>query len=616
MSDLLGIGASGVRAYQTALTVVGSNISNASTTGYVRRDVQLSESLVSSAGGVANLTRSGGGGVDVGAVTRAWDQFKAADVRTASSDVASSDTSVTYLTRIQGALSSGGTSAALTTFFDSAQALAADPTSIADRTQLLSDAGSVAQAFQGTAASLADVKGDILTDAQTSVDTLNGLSANLAQLNSAIASAKGGTTQQAALFDQRDQFIDQIGSLAAVSVDYGADGTATVRLNGATGPTLVSGVNASRLDVSGSATGTLAFTLRTGNTDPQAVSVAGGALAGLVDSATQAANASATLDTLANGFAQAVNGVQGDGVDLDGHAGGAMFTTGYATATPMAGTSGAASIQVTLAANATPAAGGYAAVWDAGNSQWTLSRADGSAQVAGTGTLSLDGVSVALGGAPAAGDGYTIATGSGAAGLSTTSLSARGVAAASPWTVDTPSSNAGTGAVTASTSGTPAASTFQVSYSAGTVTIADPASGTVLGTAAFVAGQAVTAGGVTFTLTGQPEDGDSFTVAPTGTGSRSNANLANLTAIRQSGDYETRADTLLNQTATTLAAKQALASAQGAIRDNAVAARDDASGVNLDQEAVDLLKFQQAYQASSKVIQTARDTFQSILNIN
>ncbi|MGL4301482.1 MAG: flagellar basal body rod C-terminal domain-containing protein, partial [Sphingomonas sp.] len=53
-----------------------------------------------------------------------------------------------------------------------------------------------------------------------------------------------------------------------------------------------------------------------------------------------------------------------------------------------------------------------------------------------------------------------------------------------------------------------------------------------------------------------------------------------------------------------------------AIRDNAVAARDAVSGVNLDSEAVDLLRFQQAYQASSRVIQVARDTLQSILDIH
>ena len=66
--------------------------------------------------------------------------------------------------------------------------------------------------------------------------------------------------------------------------------------------------------------------------------------------------------------------------------------------------------------------------------------------------------------------------------------------------------------------------------------------------------------------------------------------------------------------ATTLAARRSVAAAQATIHDNAVAARDTVSGVNLDEEAVDLIRFQQAYNASSRIIQVARETFQSILD--
>ena len=68
--------------------------------------------------------------------------------------------------------------------------------------------------------------------------------------------------------------------------------------------------------------------------------------------------------------------------------------------------------------------------------------------------------------------------------------------------------------------------------------------------------------------------------------------------------------------AAALQQRRVVADAQGAIRDNAAAARDAVSGVDLDTEAVDLIRFQQAYQASSRVIQVARETFQSILAID
>ena len=73
--------------------------------------------------------------------------------------------------------------------------------------------------------------------------------------------------------------------------------------------------------------------------------------------------------------------------------------------------------------------------------------------------------------------------------------------------------------------------------------------------------------------------------------------------------------TLVSANAAALQNRNTVAAAQSAIHDGAVTARDAVSGVDLDTEAVDLLRFQQAYSASSRVIQAARDTFQSILDI-
>lgn len=73
--------------------------------------------------------------------------------------------------------------------------------------------------------------------------------------------------------------------------------------------------------------------------------------------------------------------------------------------------------------------------------------------------------------------------------------------------------------------------------------------------------------------------------------------------------------TLQSSNGSALAARKTIAEAQGAIRDSAVDARDASAGVNLDQEAVNLMKFQQAYQASSRVIQVARETFDTLFAI-
>ena len=89
-----------------------------------------------------------------------------------------------------------------------------------------------------------------------------------------------------------------------------------------------------------------------------------------------------------------------------------------------------------------------------------------------------------------------------------------------------------------------------------------------------------------------------------------------LEAARTAGGYEAGLTGLTAGNAAALQQRRVVAEAHGAIRDNAAAARDAVSGVDLDTEAVDLIRFQQAYQASSRVIQVARETFQSILGIN
>jgi flagellar hook-associated protein 1 len=66
-----------------------------------------------------------------------------------------------------------------------------------------------------------------------------------------------------------------------------------------------------------------------------------------------------------------------------------------------------------------------------------------------------------------------------------------------------------------------------------------------------------------------------------------------------------------NMSQQALVAKDALT----VVYDQAVEARDGISGVSLDEEAANLIRFQQAYQASAKVMQTASTLFDSILAV-
>jgi flagellar hook-associated protein FlgK len=51
------------------------------------------------------------------------------------------------------------------------------------------------------------------------------------------------------------------------------------------------------------------------------------------------------------------------------------------------------------------------------------------------------------------------------------------------------------------------------------------------------------------------------------------------------------------------------------VYDQAVQAKDQRSGVNLDEEAANLIRYQQAYQASARLMQTANQMFDALLRI-
>ena len=104
--------------------------------------------------------------------------------------------------------------------------------------------------------------------------------------------------------------------------------------------------------------------------------------------------------------------------------------------------------------------------------------------------------------------------------------------------------------------------------------------------------------------------------AAVGGGARDNTNLTALAALHNGTSFEGKVTDLTTANAATLAQRKAVVDAQSTIHDNALARRDAGSGVDLDSEAVDLMRFQQAYSATARVIQVARETMQSILDIH
>ncbi|WP_225883203.1 FlgK family flagellar hook-associated protein [Sphingomonas aliaeris] len=231
MSDLLGIGASGVRAYQSALTTTSENIANASTPGYTRRTSTINE-ISSTGGSVVTRTANDVNGALLSGVKRADDMFRSAEVRTAGADLARSETSIAWMGRIETTLSGNQLGDRLTSFFNAAKAIAADPTATTPRQAMLESATSVASSFGATGKGLIAIEQDIDATADAAVATLNGLGVSLAKVNSALARVQPDTAAAAQLGDQRDQLLEQMSAISDVNVVTDDFGRATVRLGG------------------------------------------------------------------------------------------------------------------------------------------------------------------------------------------------------------------------------------------------------------------------------------------------------------------------------------------------------------------------------------------------
>ncbi len=108
--------------------------------------------------------------------------------------------------------------------------------------------------------------------------------------------------------------------------------------------------------------------------------------------------------------------------------------------------------------------------------------------------------------------------------------------------------------------------------------------------------------------------GDPDLVAAAGTDGTPNGNLLALEAIRETGGIEGRWGAIVSDNAQTLASARTEASATATWRDLSRAALDEVTGIDLDYEAAELLRYQQAYTASARIIQVARETIDALFN--
>jgi len=320
-SDLFQIGASGTKAYRSAMGAISENVANASTPGYTRRTVTTRESALSSSSMVVYKAQVSFGGVEVQSVNRAADEYLDASARMTGQALASANQRLQFQTDIETSLSDDtlGVGQRLSAMYSSVTQLAANPTDPSLRTNMLFDVEQVVTAFNQSANSLQNVQTSITTTAQNTTSALNSSLSELARINSNLLRAVPGTSNEAQLLDSRDAALSDITSKLDVNITFGTNGTAQISYNGTQ---VVQGDQAKAFGVTAASDGTLSLTLD----GAAATAPSTGSLGGLFQSAGVASQRMASLDTLAAQFATDLNTWHSQGLTNANTAGGNLVS--------------------------------------------------------------------------------------------------------------------------------------------------------------------------------------------------------------------------------------------------------------------------------------------------
>jgi flagellar hook-associated protein 1 FlgK len=654
-SNLINLGLSGLNAAQWGLTTTGQNISNASTPGYT-----IETPVYAETGG--QYTGSGflPQGVSTVTVTRQYSQYLTTELNNAQSSGGSLSTYNTMISQLNNLVGSptAGIASAITSYFTGLQNVSNNASSLSTRQGAISGAQTLVNQINAAGQQYDAMRQSVNTQLSNTVSQINSYTQQIAQLNGQISQASTQGQPPNQLMDQRDQAVSNLSQLIGVNV-VNSNGSYSVFMSN--GQPLVSSTNSYNLGTAPSTGDTSELSVQylgQAGANPAAApqnlpdsKVTGGTLGGLLAFRSQTLDPSeAQLGAIAVSFSAQVNAQNGLGITLAGAQGGALFSVGGPTVYANTQNTGNASLNVSFANPAQPTTGDYTLAYN--GTTYTLTDNSSGAVVGSASTLSqpINGLNFSTTGTMNAGDSFTVEPTRGALNsFNTATTDPSAIAAAAPVLGAATASNTGTGTITqgsvtagytmpnatttlsyngAGLSGFPAGSTVTVAGSpptsypiatAATVVPYSSATGAALTITNPTAGQM---NNVSVTISGAPAAGDTFTIGPNTGASNDGRNalaLSNLSAAKAlaggtvtlTGAYANYVNQIGNQTNQI----QTSSTAQTALVTQITTAQQSVSGVNINEEAANLLQYQQLYQANSKVIQTAQTLFQTILGI-
>jgi len=643
--SLFSTGLSGLNAAQVALQTAGTNVSNVYTPGYNRQVTQLGE------------TQPAGGGVQVNDVERQFNQYIASQLNAATSRSSALETYNTQASQIDNLLadSDSGLAPLMQSFFSSMEDLAGAPSDPAARQGVIGTADTLTGQFRAFDSYLDDMQSGINGQIRDEVTQINNTADQLAKLNRQISLTKAKTGDiPNNLLNQRDHMVATLSERLDVSLSVQDGDTYNVMLGN--GQPLVAGNRSYTLEAVPSSADPSRTVVAYNDPGGSQVELRdstfeGGTLGGLMTFRRETLDKTQNqLGQMALSLATGFNDQHRAGQDLNGDPGGDFFAIGGPTVFSRDTNNGTASFSAEFSDVSQVTPGDYELRYD--GSKFAVKRLDtgekvGDFSLSGD-QLTFDGVTLTVDNSSnlANGDVYQVQPTRNLAGtLNNVIHDTSKIAAGAHVAVTPANANTGTLSVDDVSVGDGFSLPAQDSPLALSVGSINPDGSFVLQNASnpgtdnlgskvlvngepatdaanvsLSTGDTLTIDGISMTFDGVPVANDKFTIAQDpAAGDNTNAlalqNLQNADLVGGKASLSESYASMVSDVGNRTNVVQANLDAQNTLTEQLKQVQQSESGVNLDEEAANLIRFQQYYQANAKVIQTASTVFDSILGI-
>ena len=627
MAGILNTGLSGLLSFQRSLETTSHNITNANTPGYSRQRVELATRIPQETGeGFL------GKGVFVQDIARFSDRLINMQLQQGASEFARLNLFVDLTGEIDNIFADnvGSLSPSMQAFFDSVQDLANDPGSFSARQVLLSESESLIERFHSLDRRLTEQNLLVNSRISEAVDEINTLALNIASVNGQIVAAGAGTAQRALpndLLDTRERLIQELSQFTKVSTIENSNGSINVFIGNGQG--LVFDTRAQTLttipDVSNPTRTNVGIQTTTGVLDISS-QLSGGEIGALMDFRREVLSPSYNeLGRIALVLSDTFNAQHRQGMDLNNTLGGDFFTVPVSSVIANSGNTGTATVTAAVANSSAVTTSDYRLSFDGAN--FTLTRLSDNTSVTGARPFAIDGLNISISAGAASGDSFLIQpTRNAARDIALTINNTNNIAAAFP--VRTSASNANLGDATIDLvrilDSTDADLLDQVN-----IVFNDPPTDfdivnitdgvTIAAGVPYASGGNIDFNGVRVRITGTVVAGDVFTSQYNIGGVSDNRNALALASLQTqnlvggTASYQNAYTAIVGRIGSVARQADINQGAQASLLEQLQQRRDAVSGVNLDEEAANLVRFQQAYEAAAQVIAVSDTLFQTLL---